>query len=129
MLWIPLFTILDDTEETYTIRAVRLLSSMVIADTITDNFGRPGYKIERYERKSNLLDWEIKDIWTTVLTEDGAEWIEENMRFLKMVFPLREGVEWDGNRYIDITTIIPIAGESVEVFKSWSYEALSIESK
>ena len=43
-----------------------------------------------------------------------------------MVFPLKQGLDWDGNQYIDITTIIPIAGESVEVFKSWSYEALTI---
>src|SRR5690606_24012329 len=59
-------------------------------------------------------------------TSNGIEWIEENLRFIKMVFPLREGVEWNGNKHIDVTTIIPIAGESVEVFKSWSYEALSV---
>ncbi len=99
----------------------------VIADTIVDNLGRLGFKIERYERLSDTLDWIIKDIWTTIRTDEGAEWIEENLRFLKMVFPLKEGVDWDGNKYIDITTIIPIAGESVEVFKSWSYEVLSVD--
>jgi len=98
----------------------------LVSDTITDNLGRLGYKIERYTRTSDTLDWEIKDIWTTIRTNEGAEWIEENLRFLKLVFPLKASVEWDGNQYIDITTIVPIAGESVEVFKSWSYEALSI---
>ncbi len=117
---------IDEMGETITIGS-RTFVKYVIADTITDNLDRPGFKVERYERKSDSLDWDIKDIWAVVLTDDGAEWIEENMRFLKMVFPLREGLEWDGNRYIDITTIIPIAGESVEVFKSWSYEALTID--
>ncbi len=99
----------------------------LVADTITDNLGRLAYKIERYERLSDTLDWEIKDIWIALRTDKGAEWIEENLRFLKMVFPLKQGVDWDGNRYIDITTIIPIAGESVEVFKSWAYEVLSVD--
>lgn len=99
----------------------------LVSDTITDNLGRIGYKIERYVRANDTLDWEIKDIWTTIRTNEGAEWIEENLRFLKMVFPLKQGVEWDGNQYIDITTIIPIAGESVEIFKSWSYEAITTD--
>jgi len=98
----------------------------VVADTITDNLGRLAYKIERYERLSDSLNWVIKDVWTAVRTDERAEWIEENLRFLKMAFPLKEGVEWDGNIYIDETTIIPIAGESVEVFKSWSYETLAV---
>ena len=76
---------------------------------------------------SDTLNWELKDIWLAIRTDEGAEWIEENLRFLKMVFPLKEGLDWDGNQYIDITTIIPIAGESVEVFKSWSYESISID--
>jgi hypothetical protein len=99
----------------------------VVADTLTDNLGRLAYKIERYERLSDTLQWQIKDIWTAIRTDEGAEWIEENLRFLKMVFPLKEGLDWDGNQYIDITTIVPIAGESVEVFKSWSYEVLSVD--
>ena len=99
----------------------------LVADTIIDNLGRSGFKIERYERASDTLDWEIKDIWIALQTDQGAEWIEENLRFLKMAFPLKAGVEWDGNQYIDITTIIPIAGESVEIFKSWSYEALTTD--
>ena len=39
-----------------------------------------------------------------------------------MVFPLQDNLTWDGNRYIDETTTISIAGESIEVFKSWEYE-------
>lgn len=104
----------------------RTYVKLLIADTITDNLGRPGYKIERYERSSDTLQWLITDIWTATITNEGIEWVEENLRFLKMIFPLKDGIDWDGNKYIDITTIIPIAGESVEVFKSWSYEVLDM---
>ncbi len=94
----------------------------VVADTIIDNLGRLGYKIERFEKK-NLNDaWEIKDVWMMVRTETQAESLEENLRFIKMVFPLKENLVWDGNRFIDVTIPITIAGETVEVFKSWEYE-------
>ena len=95
-----------------------------ISDTITDNLGRTGFIVERFERAHDSLDWVIKDVWTAFRTESEAEWIEENLRFIKMVFPVKDGISWNGNRFIDETTIVPIAGESVEVFKSWSYEVL-----
>ena len=108
-------------------RSSRTFVKHVIADTMTDNLGRSGFKVERYERANDSLQWQIKDIWFAIRTNEGAEWVEENLRFLKMVFPVKDGVDWNGNKYIDITTIIPIEGESVEVFKSWSYEVLSVD--
>jgi hypothetical protein len=93
-----------------------------VIDTITDNLDRLGYKIERSERSSLSDQWVVKDIWMMLRTETQAESLEENLRFVKMVFPLKEGLVWDGNRFIDETTIISVAGESIEVFKSWEYE-------
>ena len=99
----------------------------IITDTLTDNLGRTAYRIERSTRAEETEGWEVQDIWMAVGTEDKAEWIEENLRFIKMLFPPQEGQLWDGNQFIDETTIIPIAGESVEVFKSWSSELISIQ--
>lgn len=92
-----------------------------ITDTLTDELGRLGYIVQRSEKKSLDDDWQIKDIWFAVRTEEQAESLEENLRFIKMIFPVKAGTVWDGNRFIDATTIVPIAGESVEVFKSWEY--------
>lgn len=92
-----------------------------VIDTLTDNLNRVGYKIERFER-SNLTDpWTVKDVWMFIRTDQQAESLEENLRFIKLVFPLKEGVVWNGNQFIDDATIISIAGESIEVFKSWEY--------
>ncbi|MFT5167157.1 MAG: hypothetical protein ACI8P3_002394 [Saprospiraceae bacterium] len=93
-----------------------------VVDTITDNLDRLGYKIERSERSSLTDPWAVKDIWMMIRTEEQAESLEENLRFVKMVFPLKEGLVWDGNRFIDETLNITIAGETVEIFKSWEYE-------
>ena len=93
-----------------------------VSDTLRDSENELVYRIERFE-KSNLDDpWEIKDVWVSKRTEFQAERVEENLRFIKMVFPLAEDATWNGNLYIDERTIIPIAGESIEVFKNWSSE-------
>ncbi len=93
-----------------------------VSDTLRDSEGDLIYRIERSE-KANLNDaWEIKDIWVSKRTEFQAERVEENLRYIKMVFPLAADATWNGNLYIDNGTIIPIAGESIEVFKNWTSE-------
>ncbi|MEM9921756.1 MAG: hypothetical protein AAF990_26875 [Bacteroidota bacterium] len=98
-----------------------------ITDTLRDNSGRLVYRIERSYRAQDTLPWEIRDIWVSLRTNDQAERVEENLRFIKMVFPLIDGVSWNGNLFIDETTSIPIAGESVEIFKDWFYEVRGVD--
>lgn len=97
-----------------------------VIDTFRDNTNRLTYQVERFERKSEQEEWQIHSVGYVVPTENEVEVVESNLRFIKMVFPLQDGDLWDGNQYIDPTTIIPIKGETVEVFKSWSYEVQSL---
>ena len=90
-----------------------------ITDTLLDNENRVNYRIERSVRNSPNDPWVIKDIWVSVRTENTAERVEENVRFIKLVFPLEVGSTWDGNQFVDKTTIISIAGETLELFKGW----------
>ena len=119
-------TIFDvDGNSTAVIESTSFLRETV-SDTLRDSEGDLIYRIERAE-KTNLSDpWEIKDVWVSKRTEFQAERVEENLRFIKMVFPLAEDAFWNGNLFIDDRTIIPIAGESIEVFKNWSSEIVSL---
>jgi len=93
-----------------------------VVDTFRDLSNELNFRIERSQRQSAAEPWEIESVYAAILLDDQAIRIEDNFRFIKMVFPLSEGDIWDGNIFIDDETIITIAGESVEVFKSWSYE-------
>ncbi|MEO1628711.1 MAG: hypothetical protein AAFV25_26420, partial [Bacteroidota bacterium] len=98
-----------------------------ITDTLRDNSGRLAYRIERSYRRNSDDPWQISDIWVSLRTDRQAERVEENLRYVKLVFPLIEGVGWNGNLFIDETTLITIAGESVELFKDWSYFADQVD--
>jgi hypothetical protein len=71
----------------------------IIESTFVDNQGRPSLRIERYKRDSTGAPWQISDIWYATQTVTGLEKIEEDVRFLRMSYPVRKDREWNGNVY------------------------------
>jgi len=70
-----------------------------IESTFNDNSGRPTQRIERYKKTSDTTDWQICDVWTSNKTTMTYEKVEENIRFVKLTFPVRQGNQWNGNAY------------------------------
>ncbi|MEO8150917.1 MAG: hypothetical protein ABI723_25005 [Bacteroidia bacterium] len=70
----------------------------VIESVFTDNQGRPTLRIERY-RKDSLFypDWTIYNVWSANLTATTAERFENNIRYIKLIFPIQNGKTWNGN--------------------------------
>jgi hypothetical protein len=60
--------------------------------------GDTAYRIEIHKRSENQT-YEVSDIWSAKLIENRAETIEENLRIVKVRFPLNLNKEWDGNLY------------------------------
>ncbi len=94
-----------------------------VTDSFADNEGRQVYRIERFERENETEEWRVNDVWTAAATDRQAERTEENLRFIKMVFPVSDNTNpWDGNKYIDENLVISVAGESIFLFKNWLYQ-------
>lgn len=71
----------------------------VKADDFVDDSDQRATTIERYKRLSELDDWVLADVWTQKVTLNTAERVEENERFIRLVFPLEEGKTWNGNSF------------------------------
>lgn len=105
-----------------------------IVDTLRDNIGRQTFIIHRFYRKNDSQPWQIKDAWTSLKETQSAEKVEENLRFVKMVFPVEEDQTWDGNLFVDEEQNVPFiqfpSGDvlSIVMFKNWSYSVLSKDS-
>lgn len=65
----------------------------------TDNTGRDATTLLRFRRDSANGSWYIKDVWYMNRNDERAEKVEENERFVKLVFPIAEGKAWNGNVY------------------------------
>lgn len=84
---------------------------------ITDNLGRPAYRIIRYIRKTAANPWVPDNTFMAVPTEFSVEFIENNMRFIKMKAPVRNGFSWKGNSYIDTYSL----NSDVKYLDDWDY--------
>jgi len=91
-----------------------------IESVFEDNLGRPSVRIERYIRNSDAETWKLLNVWYATRTERVLERVEDNLRFVKFIFPPTEEVTWKGNTYID-QSILPV------LFKEdWNYEMKDI---
>lgn len=76
----------------------------LIKDNFIDNLGRQAQRIERYIT-DDTLNWGTPHVWYQVRDNKTAERVEDNLRYLKLVFPFDASTTWKPNKFI--TTYIP----------------------
>jgi hypothetical protein len=62
-----------------------------------DNQNRPTARLERYIRTTSNMAWNLKNVWSMNITSTTAERVEENVRFIKLVFPVKAKQIWNTN--------------------------------
>lgn len=111
--------IYDDFTQPITIDSINFQLKEEITDTFTDQTGRLNFKLERSKRFYNdsivfdSLTWELTDVW--YITQDGnnIQRVEENNRFVSLLYPIKNNTVWDGNAY--------------NFMDSWDYTYLKME--
>ncbi|MFL5763096.1 MAG: hypothetical protein ACJ77K_04080 [Bacteroidia bacterium] len=74
-----------------------------IQSVYNDAQGRATLRLERYIKNYsasvpyNAMPWTIKDVWAANRLATTAEKVEENVRYVKLAFPVKKGQEWNGN--------------------------------
>ena len=69
----------------------------VVESVFQDDQDRPTQRLERYRRDNPNDAWVISDVWTANMTASRVEKMEENIPYVKMVFPINSSVSWNGN--------------------------------
>lgn len=75
----------------------------IIDSSYIDNEGNTAYRIERYKRANSNSTWYIKDVWSAYKTTSQALKTEENIKYIKLIFPLKENKSWNGHAYNDLS--------------------------
>ena len=99
----------------------------VVDSLITDNLGRPAYRIFRYIRKTPADSWQSDNTFMAIPTTNGMEFIENNFRYIKMKLPISEGYSWKGNSFIDTYSL----NSMVKYLDNWdyTYDSLNFPAK
>lgn len=56
-------------------------------------------QIKRYRRSTVQQNWAADSVWFAYLLPDRAVKVENNRPLVKMIFPLYDGLTWNGNHY------------------------------
>lgn len=84
---------------------------------ITDNLGRPAYRIIRYRRDTPTAAWAPDNTFMAVNSGSSLEFIENNLRFLKLKLPVVNNYSWKGNSFIDTYS----SSSPVRYLDDWDY--------
>jgi len=71
----------------------------IIESDFYDNENRLTQRIECYKKINDTTNWFLKDVWVSNLMPSTAEKVEENIRYVKLVFPIMENMTWNGNAF------------------------------
>jgi hypothetical protein len=86
-----------------------------VADTFRDNAGRLSYRIETLIRKGDTLPWNEHRVLYVTPTDSNLELVENNLRYIKLVFPIGNDIQWKGN------SMIPLLDADYQYFQDWNY--------
>jgi len=70
-----------------------------IESEIKDDKGNTSFKVERYYRNNNTETWQLKRVWQASFLQNSALKTEENIRYVKLMFPIKQNLKWNGNAY------------------------------
>ena len=73
----------------------------VVEQPFIDETGKESYRIVRYIRGNGRQNWQVENVWAARTDLIGAVRTEENMPYLKLIFPFEEQKTWDGNTFND----------------------------
>ena len=68
-----------------------------IAEEYKDLENRTSFKFHRLFRQNSSENWAIGDVWSITPTSQRLETREENIPYIKLIFPIEYQSNWDGN--------------------------------
>ena len=90
-----------------------------IESTFNDNQGRPSYRIFRYIRDTTGVQaWRFAATYVATAANQSLEYVDNNMRFIKLRLPITEGYTWKAHTFIDTKSI----NTTVPYLDEWEYE-------
>ncbi|MEZ4985515.1 MAG: hypothetical protein R2795_10835 [Saprospiraceae bacterium] len=101
--------------------SVRLYARETLVDTIRDLEGQLWYRGERYDRRVDSTQWRFSQTFLLRSDVRRAYRQEDNLTFVKMVFPPDRLQRWDGHVAFDAFREIEVAGQPIQIFADWDY--------
>ncbi len=98
-----------------------------IGEQIEDGEGQLLTKMRRYIKEfGSAEDFEFQSVWFEKLSNNRLETFEENLHFIKLVFPTTIDKTWEGNQFI-ASAGNDNPNTSTRYYKDWDYKIVSVD--
>lgn len=103
-------------------------STSFLRESLVSSFLNPDgdttFILERAFSSSQNGPYFTTDRWTLEKTEDRLLRVEENLQFVKLLFPIQVGTTWNGNLFDD-QLISSVSQQQIRIYRDWEYSVLS----
>lgn len=90
-----------------------------VESSFQDNEGRKSYRIFRLLRDTaGKQPWQFAATYYATISNKKLEYVDNNLRFIKLVEPVTDGYSWKGNAFIDTRSL----NTPVNYLDEWQYE-------
>ncbi|WP_344822843.1 hypothetical protein [Rurimicrobium arvi] len=86
-----------------------------VADTFRDDQNRLSYAVNIFSRLTSADNWKVDDVIYYTPAAEKMEVVQKNVRFIKMVNPVKDGQVWQGN------SLLPQDDQDFNYLKGWKY--------
>ncbi|MEE9439507.1 MAG: hypothetical protein V3V14_10945 [Saprospiraceae bacterium] len=87
------------------------------------------YKLARSFSNSPDGPWNLINNWTVSISERRATKTENNIRFIKMIFPIENNLSWNGNLFFDSEREVQVGPDKYELYKDWKHAMVLADDK
>lgn len=90
-----------------------------VESTFIDNEGRLSYRIFRFVTDTaQTQPWQFASTYVATPTKQWIEYVDNNLRFVKMQIPITEGYSWKAHSFIDTKSL----NTNVPYLDEWEYQ-------
>ncbi|MBL7872623.1 MAG: hypothetical protein JNM78_13485 [Cyclobacteriaceae bacterium] len=97
--------------------------SVTVTDSVKNSDGKYTYTFHRAKRMTESDSWESFGTWTAMVSRNQLIQREGNILFVKLIFPLSDGLTWNGNQFNNLPNMGNLfTGKGSEVYHTSEYD-------
>src|SRR5579872_3965739 len=108
------------------------LAKDTVEDTMIDGTGNKAWIVTRYLSDTSGTNWFAGETYTVTPSLQKIEMTENNLRYVKLAFPIDEGFGWPGNTYLPYAPyqdFFLYSDDSHLSLGSWSYTYQNVDKR
>ena len=70
-----------------------------VGESYINQTGSTTFTLTRYKRSNDTLAWEMDSVWSVIKSETNVVVTENNIPYVKLIFPVLDQKQWDGNAF------------------------------